>query len=106
MKRGLIIVFITSLLIISSCKISEPESKSLQDKCIDLCKTSTLDLNNGPCLSDNNRNWNVDDWVCDVAHNPRQDIDNLPENQCQDYRDDKASHFVEVTPNCEFIKAI
>ncbi len=45
-------------------------------------------------------------WVCDVAHSPREDVDNLPENQCREFGEGKANHFVEVNPNCEFIKAV
>ena len=56
-------------------------------------------MTNGPCLS----NEIVEDWVCDVAHSPRQAVDDLPENQCPAYGD-KASHFVEVDPDCNFIR--
>lgn len=59
------------------------------------------DLSAGPCLS----NELAHDWVCDVAHSPRQDIDNLPENQCSAYREGRAHHFVEVDENCELIKS-
>lgn len=58
------------------------------------------DLSVGPCLG-----VVALDWVGDVAHNPRQDIDNLPENQCAEFREGKAHYFVEVDPNCNFIKA-
>ncbi len=80
-----------------------------RDLCIQLCleeKNKGRDLSNGPCLSDNNSKWIVKDWVCDVAHWPRESIDNLPENQCQEYREGKAHHFVEVSPECEFIRAV
>jgi hypothetical protein len=46
------------------------------------------------------------DWVCDVAHEPRQPVDNLRENQCDAWHAGTATHFIEVTPECEFIKAI
>ena len=62
------------------------------------------DLSNGPCLSDNNPEWTVEDWVCDVVHNPRQDLDNQPENQCQDYINGLANYFIEVDTNCKFIR--
>jgi len=76
--------------------------------CIDLCNSykETENLDNGPCLSDNNKRWVIVDWVCDVAHSPRQTVDDLPENQCSAYREDKAHHFVEVDINCNFIQAI
>lgn len=74
-------------------------------ECIALCESikssATLDLSNGPCLS----NEIIEDWVCNVAHSPRHDVDNLPENQCEAFRNGTAHHFVEVDINCVFIKA-
>jgi hypothetical protein len=64
-----------------------------------------MDLSDGPCLTDGGVEF-YDDWVCDVAHSPREPVDNLPENQCQAFRNDEAHHFVEVSPQCEFIKAM
>ena len=72
--------------------------------CIEKCKdalNSGINLTNGPCLS----NRIIEDWVCDVAHWPRQEVDNLKENQCPSYGKE-ANHFVEVNPNCELIRAI
>lgn len=60
------------------------------------------DLSAGPCIS----NEIAPDWVCDVAHNPRQAIDDLPENQCSAYKEGKAKHFVEVDETCNLIRAI
>lgn len=61
------------------------------------------------CLSNqihiNDKN-SEETWVCDVAHQPRTAEDNLPVNQCSSYRAGKAKHFVEVTPECEFIRAV
>lgn len=54
----------------------------------------------GPCLS----NEIIGDWVCDVAHSPRQPVDDLPENQCSAFREGKARHFVELSPDCTVIK--
>lgn len=70
--------------------------------CIDLCKASKAngtDFEKGPCLSDEIR----PDWVCDVAHNPRWGVDNLPENQCPAFGN-TAHHFVEVDTDCNPIK--
>ncbi len=57
-----------------------------------------IDLSTGPCLG-----IIADDWVLDIAHLPREDVDNLPENQCADYREGKVHHFVEMTPKGEVI---
>lgn len=76
--------------------------------CIFLCKAERnqgRSLDDGPCLSSGLEAWDLGDWVCDVAHKPRQDADKLPENQCPEYGMG-ASHFVEVSPVCEFIRAV
>ncbi|MEM2974168.1 MAG: hypothetical protein QW112_00865 [Candidatus Micrarchaeia archaeon] len=81
--------------------VLDPESKIVQD-CIALCQSEKLsgrDLSDGPCLS----NRIAENWVCDVAHKPRIDVDNRPENQCPEYRSGIAHHFVEVDPDCNLI---
>lgn len=78
------------------------------DRCRALCteaKEKGIDLSRGPCLSElYPEKWGVPDWVCDVAHAPRQPVDNLPENQCSDFREGRAHHFVEVDENCNVIR--
>jgi hypothetical protein len=72
--------------------------------CIEKCKSelqSGTDLSNGPCLSNNIATG----WVCDVAHSPRTVVDDNPANQCSEYGK-SASHFVEVDPDCSFIRAV
>ena len=58
------------------------------------------DLSSGPCLS----NEVIPDWVCDVAHSPRIEVDNNPVNQCPAFKQKKAHHFVEVDEECKLIK--
>lgn len=55
-------------------------------------KKQNLDLSNGPCLS----NDLMANWVLDLVHRPRQEVDNKPENQCQAYLEGRAQHFVEL----------
>ena len=72
--------------------------------CAAACRTALAegaDLSNGPCLS----NSIINDWVCDVAHDPRQTMDNLPANQCRAYGT-SASHFVEVGVDCNLIRVV
>ncbi|MCD6227842.1 hypothetical protein J7J90_05110 [Candidatus Micrarchaeota archaeon] len=72
-------------------------------ECVSYCnhaKSNGTVLSDGPCLSENY----VNDWVCDVAHSPRQPVDNLPENQCPAFRQGKAHHFVEVDEDCNVIR--
>ncbi len=61
-----------------------------------------VNFNNGPCLSEEI----IPDWVVDIAHNPRIDIDNKPEYQCQSYRKGERHHFVELDPHGNLIRAI
>ena len=78
-----------------------------KDKCLLHCKVWVQqgdDMSKGPCISDNNSGWDEPDWVCDVAHQPRKEVDNEPENQCQAYRNNEARHFVEVDTDCDFIR--
>jgi hypothetical protein len=58
------------------------------------------DLADGPCLG-----VVLEDWVADVAHDPRQEVDDHPENQCEAYRSGEAGHFVELDPEGELIRA-
>ena len=115
-------LFIISIIIIISAiltlllmnNLNSRNSENVQEiinACINLClkaKEKGIDLSNGPCLSDNNPEWKYEDWVCDVAHWPRIAIDNLRENQCQEwlkaYEAGKIKKFVEVDPNCNFIR--
>lgn len=75
-------------------------------QCIEICRQAQRDfmvLSMGPCLG--NPIPNMAEWVCDVAHNPRQDVDNKIENQCSSFAQGSAKHFVEVDPDCNFIKS-
>lgn len=62
-------------------------------------KTAGLSFKNGPCLS------NGQEWVVDVAHNPREPIDDNPANQCPAYVSGQAKHFVELDPDGNLIRA-
>ena len=50
------------------------------------------DFSSGPCLS----NDLMRGWVLDIVHNPRQAIDDLPQNQCPSLLEGRAKHFVEL----------
>ncbi len=74
--------------------------------CTNLCiyaKNKGLNLSS-QCLSDLYPNlWRYKGWVCDVAHWPRLEIDNKPENQCKNFGR-TAYNFVEVDPECKPIR--
>lgn len=59
-----------------------------------------VDMSNGPCLGEI-----TDNWVADVAHEPREEIDDEPANQCEAYRKGEADHFVELDPDGNLIRA-
>ncbi len=60
-----------------------------------------VDFSSGPCLTNNL----MPDWVADIAHDPREPIDDLPENQCSAFREGEARHFVELDPDGDVIQA-
>jgi hypothetical protein len=66
-------------------------------------QSSGIDLNTGPCISESLPS--LPDWVADVAHDPRQPIDDEPANQCQRYRSGEAHHFVELNIDGQLIRA-
>ena len=59
------------------------------------------DLSEGPCIAEEI----LPGWCVDIAHDPRQPEDNLPQNQCQSYRTGRARHFVELDPEGNVIRA-
>ncbi len=77
-----------------------------ESECRKLCEQKageSRNLSNGPCLA--NPLPGFPDWVCDIAHSPRQVMDDLPENQCSAYG--KTAHrFVEIDGNCNLIRAV
>ncbi|MDD5111339.1 MAG: hypothetical protein PHG85_02210 [Candidatus Altiarchaeota archaeon] len=84
-------------------EVEMPDSEIAADSCVEACMRELAggkDMRNGPCLSEQV----IPDWVCDVAHSPREDVDNLPSNQCEAFGDGFAAHFVEVSPDCEILR--
>jgi hypothetical protein len=65
-------------------------------------KLDGVDLANGPCLVE--QLSNMPEWSVDIAHNPRQSVDNQAANQCQFYRQGKTKHFVELDPDGNVIR--
>ena len=91
------------LLLFGCLQATVAEQSDYSQKCINQCKMikdNGTDLSSGPCLG-----LIATDWVCDVAHTPRLAVDNLPANQCVDFANGKAHHFVEVDEACAFINS-
>jgi hypothetical protein len=106
----IIMVFLVSGCLNNSEDMEQTISTDPQERCIEVCRdqiASDAELHLGPCLSEKQGvEWNVDNWACDVAHQPREIIDDTSLNQCQEYRKERVEHFVEVSPNCEFIRKL
>lgn len=64
-------------------------------------KERNRDFSAGSCLS----NALMPGWVLDIAHNPREPVDELLENQCAAYVQGSAQHFVELDTQGNLIKA-
>lgn len=63
-------------------------------------KQEGIDMTNGPCLGKI-----ADDWVLDIAHEPRIPADEKVENQCQNYLDGTAKHFIELDPDGKLLRS-
>ncbi|OGD88425.1 hypothetical protein A3J17_03825 [Candidatus Curtissbacteria bacterium RIFCSPLOWO2_02_FULL_40_11] len=63
-------------------------------------KQEGQDFSSGPCLGQI-----AEDWVLDIAHNPRLEVDDKPQNQCADFREGRVKHFIELDPEGKLIKA-
>lgn len=108
MRKELFLLLVLGIILISGCTQQNTQTAPKQEakqECIQLCQEmkDEMDLSQGPCLS-GVADWNVSGWVCDVAHEPRQAVDNKRENQCDEWHSGKAENFVEVTPQCKFIR--
>ena len=60
------------------------------------------DLSSGPCISESLPS--LPDWVADIAHDPRQPVDDVAANQCARYSSGEAHHFVELDPQGALIR--
>lgn len=49
------------------------------------------DLSNGPCLGSVQ-----EDWALDIAHEPRQTVDEQSDNQCANYLSGQTKHLIEL----------
>lgn len=102
-KIGLIagfvlIIALTGVLLMVKKSSTVPQENASQKavtlakKIYDEKKLQNVDFKDGPCLSENL----MPDWVADIAHNPRQPVDDMPKNQCAAFREGIAHHFVEL----------
>jgi hypothetical protein len=92
------------------CGGSDEASKSDQARAVNEAKQAYAkleaqqqDLTRGPCIAE--RLPGLPDWVVDIAHDPRQAVDDQAANQCARFRSGEAHHFVELDPTGELIRA-
>lgn len=113
-KNKLLLLVLTVILLVSyltlaiNAPLSQPVSKSEVETAINqanhlynLKKQSGEDLSFGPCLSD----ALMPNWVLDIAHSPRQPVDDLAGNQCPSYLEGRTKHFVELDLDGNLINA-
>ena len=84
--------------------------------CITECKNLLFngeDLSKGPCLmngveinKNTPHNFTDENWVCDIVHSPRQNIDDQIENQCSLYLEGKAKNLIELDENCRVMRVV
>jgi hypothetical protein len=86
----------------AGCGGAEADERTIQlaKEAYERAKAQGVDMSRGPCLG-----MIQPGWVADVAHDPRQPEDDDPANQCEEYRSGEADHFVELTPEGEFIRS-
>lgn len=109
MRRFLLLALFPLVVALIGCG-GGSTAPSNQDRAIDeamkayqQAKASGKDLSDGPCIAE--QLPGLDDWVADIAHEPRQPVDDEPANQCQRFRDGEAHHFVELDPSGDLIRA-
>jgi hypothetical protein len=103
-----IAIAVVGIAFIAGCGGGSSAGQSDRDQAVAAAKflyagQAKRDLSNGPCLSEGLPG--LPDWVVDIAHDPRQDVDDQPANQCQSFRDGQTHHFVELTPDGQLIRA-
>jgi hypothetical protein len=64
---------------------------------------SGIDLEVGPCIAEELPD--LPRGVVDIAHDPREEVDNDAANQCQNFISGEADHFVELDPAGNLIQA-
>jgi hypothetical protein len=79
---------------------ADEKTIALAQAAYERAQTEGVDMSRGPCLG-----VIEEGWVADVAHDPRQLVDDEPANQCEAYRSGDVDHFVELDPQGRYIKS-
>ena len=109
MRCPLLLALLVALMM-AGCGGGDEGSQSDQDQAVAAAmkayqevKASGRNLADGPCIAE--QLPGLPDWVVDVAHDPRQPVDDVPANQCTRFRDGDAHHFVELDTSGQLIRA-
>lgn len=101
------VILVAIITVVFSKPSDKRETKLTIDKAVATAQdiyrrkvSAGTNLSNGPCLT----NDLMIGWVADIVHNPRQSIDDLPENQCQAYLEGRAIHFIELDLNGNLVR--
>jgi len=99
MRRALLLLV---SLVLAGCGGADADEQTIQlaKQAYEQAKAQGVDMSDGPCLG-----VVKPGWVADVAHDPREAVDDEPENQCAEYRSGEADHFVELDPEGNFIRS-
>ena len=107
--RCLSLLALFPLVLLIGCGGGSP-SQDIRDRAVNEAmqayqeaKATGTDFDRGPCIAE--QLPGLEDWVADVAHEPRQPVDDQAANQCQRFRDGDAHHFVELSPSGRLIRA-
>ncbi len=77
------------------------EQEELLKEAKQLCENKKTEMQlESQCLG------TISDYVVDIVSVPRSEEDNLPENQCQDYREGKAGHFIELDKEGGLVRVV
>jgi hypothetical protein len=102
-------VAIVGLFLLASCGGSSASSSEQQQaiaaakQVYQKARANGTDFSNGPCIAE--QLSDLPNWSVDVAHDPRQPVDDQPANQCRAYRQGKTHHFVELDSDGNLIRA-
>lgn len=106
MPRLLLAIFVlVSVIACDGSSVSNDERSqavSLAQAAYATAQANGTDFTKGPCIAE--QLDGMPDWSVDVAHDPREDVDNQAANQCQAYRQGKTHHFVELDPDGKLIR--
>ena len=96
------VTIVTIVALAAGCGGADASDETIRraQQAYERAKAQGVDMTRGPCLG-----VIEPGWVADVAHDPRRDVDDRPENQCEAYRSGEADHFVELDLDGNFIRS-